>query len=101
MSDLTQKPIHPGEVLREVYLKSFQPPVTVSDLAESINVSARDLSDFIAGKRPVTMSLAARLAMRFRTTPSYWLGLQDLYDRRSHAFKLSYVHPIRAKRPRP
>lgn len=83
MMDLPQKPIHPGEVLDEVYLKSVQPAVTVSDLADSINVSSQELTNFIAGKCPVTMALAARLAMRFRTTTVYWLGLQALYDKRS------------------
>ncbi len=83
MTDLPQKPIHPGEVLGEVYLKSFQPAVTVSDLADSINVSSQQLTNFIAGKCPVTMALAVRLAMRFGTTTSYWLGLQDLYNKQS------------------
>jgi addiction module HigA family antidote len=91
MTDLPQKPIHPGEVLGEVYLKSFQPAVTVSDFADSINVSSQELTNFIAGKCPVTMALAARLAMRFRTTTAYWLGLQALYDKRSQAAKFQWV----------
>lgn len=91
MTDLTKKPIHPGEVLGEVYMKSFQPAVTVSDLADSINVSSQELTDFIAGKRPVTMALVARLAMRFRTTTAYWLELQALYDKRSQTAKFPWV----------
>jgi antitoxin HigA-1 len=91
MADLTQKPIHPGEVLGEVYVKSFQPPLTTSDLADSISVSSQELTNFIAGKRPVTMALAARLAMRFRTTIAYWLGLQALYDKRSQTAKFPWV----------
>lgn len=91
MTDLPQKPIHPGEVLGEVYLKSSQPAVTVSDLADSINVSSQELTNFIAGKCPVTMALAARLAMRFRTTTAYWLGLQALYDKRLQKTKFLVV----------
>lgn len=91
MTDLPQKPIHPGEVLGEVYMKSVQPAVTVSDLADSINISSRELTNFIAGKCPVTMALAARLAMRFRTTTAYWLGLQALYDKRSQTAKSLWV----------
>jgi addiction module HigA family antidote len=83
MMGLTQKPIHPGEVLDEVYIKPVQPPITIHDLADSINVSSKELANFIGGKRPVTLPLAARLAMRFRTTTGYWLGLQDLYNQQS------------------
>jgi addiction module HigA family antidote len=83
MTNLPQKPIHPGEVLGEVYMKSFQPAVTVSDLADSIGVPPEELMDLLAGKQYVTMSLALRLAVRFRTSTRYWLRLQDLYDRQS------------------
>lgn len=72
-------------------MKSFQPPLTTSDLADSINVTSQELTIFIAGKRPVTMALAAKLAMRFRTTIAYWLGLQALYDKRSQTAKFPRV----------
>ena len=96
MTDLTQKPIHPGEVLAEVYMKTFQLPITVGDLADSINVSSQELTNFMAGKRPVTLPLAARLAMRFRTTTAYWLGLQDFYNKQSQATK--FLRSDHAKR---
>lgn len=100
MRDLTQKPIHPGEVLDEVYMKSLEPRLTVNDLADSIDVPLRELTRFIAGKRPVTMPLATRLAMRFRTTIGYWLGLQSSYDR-SQASSLLLTQLQTTNRPRP
>jgi len=81
--ELSEQPIHPGEVLAEVYMKPSAFPITVTELAESIDVSPMELSMFIAGRHPVTTSLAARLAMRFQTTTDYWLGLQRLYDQQS------------------
>ncbi len=90
MTSLFEQPIHPGEVLEEVYRKPSRPPITVADLADSLDLSAQDLSNFIGGKRPVTMPLAVRLAIRFRTTTGFWLGLQDQYDRR---FQTSTAHP--------
>lgn len=99
MRSLSQETIHPGEVLDEVYMRPVQPPLTVRDLADSINVSSKELANFIAGKRPVTLPLAARLAMRFRTTTGYWLGLQDLYDRQSQTSNGLRVHR-QAKIPR-
>jgi addiction module HigA family antidote len=97
MRSLSQETIHPGEVLDEVYMKPVQ--ITVHDLADSINVSSKELANFIAGKRPVTLPLAARLAMRFRTTTGYWLGLQDLYNRQSQTSNGLRVHR-QAKIPR-
>lgn len=79
-----ETPIHPGEVLAEVYMNAVQPCLTVSELADSINVPPQELTEFIGGKRPVTLSLAARFAMRFSTTKEYWVGLQDLYEKGAH-----------------
>ncbi len=100
MKDLIGQPIHPGEVLGEVYMKSAQPPLSVHDVAESIDISPRELVSFLEGQRPATMPLAARLAMRFRTTPAYWLGLQALYDTQSHASSLALVRSLITKPPR-
>ncbi len=97
--DLVQKPIHPGEVLDEVYIKSLLPAVTVHDLAQSIDIPYKELTNFIAGKRPVTEGLAAKLAMKFRTTSGYWLDLQDLYNKRSQRFNSLKMHR-QAKSPR-
>ena len=83
MIELPEQPIHPGEVLAEVYMKPTAFSLTVTTLAESIDVSPMELSMFIVGRQSVTPSLAARLAIRFQTTTEYWLGLQRLYDQQS------------------
>jgi plasmid maintenance system antidote protein VapI len=44
MTDSSEKLIHPGEVLGEVYMKPFHPPITVADLAESLDLSAQELT---------------------------------------------------------
>lgn len=77
--------IHPGEVLAEVYMKGSEPEVTVDDLADEIGVPVEELSELLVGKQQITPSLAARLAVRFRTATGYWIGLQDQYDRHAHA----------------
>jgi antitoxin HigA-1 len=95
MTDSSEKLIHPGEVLGEVYMKPFHPPITVADLAESLDVSAQELTTFISGKRPVTMPLAVRLAIRFRTTAGFWLGLQDQYNKRFQARTTHQMHRLK------
>jgi antitoxin HigA-1 len=97
MTDSSEKPIHPGEVLEEVYRKPSQPPITVTDLADALDISARELSRFIRGKRPVTMPLAVRLAIRFRTTTGFWLGLQEQYNRRFQAGTTHQVHHLKKR----
>lgn len=70
--------IHPGEVLREEFLK----PMGVSQykLAKAIGVPAMRISEICAGKRSITADTALRLARAFGTTPGFWLGLQADYD---------------------
>lgn len=94
MTELDEQPIHPGEVLVEVYMKPFAFPVTVDELAESMNLSPVELTMFIEGKRSVTTSLAGRLAMRFKTTTQYWLGLQGTYDQQSRPWSFSRVSDL-------
>ena len=70
--------IHPGEVLREEFLK----PMGISQyrLAKAIGVPAMRISEICAGKRSITADTALRLARAFGTTPGFWLGLQADYD---------------------
>ncbi len=72
------KPITPGEVLLEDYLK----PLGVSQyrLAKSIKVPASRIHDVIHGRRAITAELALRLARFFGTDPQSWLNLQAHYD---------------------
>jgi addiction module HigA family antidote len=70
--------IHPGEVLREEFLK----PMGISQykLAKAIGVPAMRISEICAEKRAVTADTALRFARAFGTTPGFWLGLQADYD---------------------
>lgn len=74
------KPIHPGEVLLEVYMKPATPPLTVKMLSRTLRVPTPIVTSLINGRRAVTPSLAVHLGVVCRTTPEYWLGLQRTYD---------------------
>ncbi|HKY71873.1 MAG TPA: HigA family addiction module antitoxin [Nitrospira sp.] len=77
------KPIHPGEVLLEVYMKPAIPPVTVELLSRTMGVPEQVLADLIEGHRSITPSLAMQLSVICRTTPDYWLQLQKAYNRQT------------------
>ena len=74
------KPIHPGEVLLEVYMKPATPPLTVKMLSRTLRVPTPFVTSLINGRRTVTPSMAVQLGVVCRTTPEYWLGLQRTYD---------------------
>ena len=72
------KPVTPGEVLLEDFLK----PMGISQyrLAKSIKVPASRIHDVVHGQRPITAELALRLARFFGTDAGSWVNLQSLYD---------------------
>ena len=72
------KPIHPGEVLSEDFMK----PLGLSQyrVAKDIGVPALRISQIVNGKRAVTADTAMRLARYFGTSPDVWLRLQARYD---------------------
>jgi len=72
------KPIHPGEILMEEFLK----PLNVSQyrLAMDIDVSPRRINEIVLGKRGITAGTALRLAHYFGISPQFWMNLQAKYD---------------------
>src|SRR5215813_12640506 len=79
MTDDT-RPIHPGEVLLEVYMKPSYPALTVEALAQTLRVPQQYVTGLINGHRAITPSMALRLGVICRTTQDYWMDLQRSYD---------------------
>ncbi len=70
--------IHPGEIIKEEYLKPLG--LSVSALAIALRVPAPRINDVIRQKRAVSVDTALRLARYFNTTAQFWLNLQTSYD---------------------
>ena len=72
------KPVHPGEILLEEFLK----PMTLSQnrLALDISVPPRRINEIVLGKRRITADTALRLGRYFGMSAQFWLGLQMDYD---------------------
>lgn len=72
------KPIHPGEMLKEEFLK----PLGISEyrLAKSISVPPRRINEIVHGKRAITADTALRLSKFFGNSAKFWLNLQAHYD---------------------
>jgi addiction module HigA family antidote len=69
---------HPGETIREDYLKPLQ--MSVNKLALELRVPATRITEIVHGRRGITADTALRLARYFNTTPKFWLNLQASYD---------------------
>src|SRR5215469_8579104 len=71
-------PIHPGEILREDYLKPLG--ITMNQLALALRVPATRIAEIVHERRAITAETAIRLGRYFKTTPRFWLNLQTAYD---------------------
>ncbi len=80
-----RKPTHPGEVL----LHEFLVPRGISqlELAKRLAVPIQRINTLINGKRGITAETAILLAKELKTTPEFWMNLQnavDLYEAMHH-----------------
>jgi addiction module HigA family antidote len=78
MRKMTRKPTHPGELIREEYMKTLK--LRVTSLAASLGISRKTLSTIINERAGVTPDMALRLSRAFSTTPELWLNMQQGYD---------------------
>ena len=73
-------PIHPGEILREEFMKPRD--LSQNALARALNVPPRRINEIVLEKRSITADTALRLARFFNTMAELWTGLQADYDLR-------------------
>ena len=73
-------PIHPGEILREEFMKPRD--LSQNALARALNVPPRRVNEIVLEKRGITADTALRLARFFGTSAEMWAGLQADYDLR-------------------
>ncbi len=76
------RPIHPGEILWEEFMKASDPPINAHRLAKALGVPANRMTAIIRGQRGITGDTAIRLAAFFNTTPEFWMNLQKTYELR-------------------
>jgi addiction module HigA family antidote len=72
------KPVTPGELLREEFLK----PMGLSQcrLAKEIGVPAQRIGEIVAGRRAITADTDLRLCRFFGLSNGYWLRAQAAFD---------------------
>ena len=76
------RPVHPGEILLEEFMKPSEPPINANTLAKALDVPANRITAIIKGQRGITGDTAVRLAAFFNTTAEFWMNLQKTYELR-------------------
>ncbi|MDA8231495.1 MAG: HigA family addiction module antitoxin [Magnetospirillum sp.] len=88
--------IHPGEILREEFLKPAG--VDVDVLARELKLPRERLDALVEGRGAVSVDTALRLARYFGTSERFWLEAQLSYDleraRRDRPSIESQITPI-------
>jgi antitoxin HigA-1 len=72
------RPVHPGEILREEYLRPAG--MTANALARALKVPAARINDIVRKRRGVSADTALRLARYFGGDARSWLNLQTVYN---------------------
>lgn len=75
---LLKDPMHPGDVLKELYLDPLN--LGVIAFARRLNVPRTRIERLVKGVTGVTPDTALRLARAFNTNPAYWMNMQTNYD---------------------
>ncbi len=80
------KNIHPGEVLREDFLKPMG--ISAYKLSKDVGIPQTRTSMILRGTRRITADTALRLSKYFGTSAKFWLGLQNDFDLEEEQMKL-------------
>jgi len=71
-------PIHPGELLREDFLKPLG--LSMNRLALDLHVPVTRITEIVHERRSITPDTALRLGRYFNTSARFWLNAQAAYD---------------------
>jgi addiction module HigA family antidote len=91
-------PLHPGEMLREEFMKPLG--LSSNALAMELRVPVTRISEIVRERRGITADTALRLARYFSMSPEFWMRLQMDFDLES-AVDAGETAIREAIRPRP
>ena len=93
----TLPPMHPGEMLREEFLKPLD--LTPYAVAKACGVPRTRIERIAREKLGISADTALRLAKFFGTSAEFWLNLQTRYDmltaQRTIAKELQRISPLK------
>lgn len=91
-------PLHPGEVLREEFLRPLE--MSPGRLAKACGVPRTRIERLAAEATPITADTALRLSRALGTTADFWMNLQTTFDvqtaERQIGKELDKIHRVSA-----
>ena len=93
-------PVHPGEILKEMYLDPLV--ISITSLADNLGVARKTVSQLVNGHMGVSAEMALRLGKAFNTSPELWLNMQRNYDlwHAGSKIKVTHIRSLRTKEQR-
>ena len=76
--NVTRRPVHPGEMLREEFMKPLG--ISMNALALELHVPVTRISEIVNERRGITADTALRLARYFGTSADFWMNIQKEYE---------------------
>ena len=74
---MIRSPFHPGYFLRQIL---DEHGLSQTRLARHIGVQIGVINQICTEKRGISAAMAVKLAAALRTTPEFWLNLQNAYE---------------------
>jgi len=71
-------PLHPGEMLREEFMKPLG--LSANALAMELRVPVSRISEILRERRGISGDTAILLARYFNMSPEFWMGIQTRYE---------------------
>lgn len=95
---MSKRAPHPGVILERDFLDGLG--VSQYRLAIDIEVPPRRINEIVRGLRGISADTALRLARYFRTTPQFWLNLQQRFDLEAAEERVgARIRRIKVRRP--
>jgi antitoxin HigA-1 len=76
--NIRRPPVHPGEMLREEFMKPLA--LSINALALDLHVPVTRVSEIVNERRGITADTALRLGRYFGTSANFWMNLQKDYE---------------------
>lgn len=86
-------PVHPGEILREDYIK--ERGLTVTEVAKGLGVARANLSAILNERAGISPEMAVKLSEAFGNTTQFWMNLQknfEVYNAEKKIDRKTIVH---------
>lgn len=83
---------HPGTILLHEFLEPAN--ITQRALAAHLGIPVQRINEIVKGKRGISPDTAWLLSEALRTSPEFWLNLQNAHDLSAHR-PTAHIGPLR------